>query len=84
MTRRSLAAAALFVVSACAGGPAPEMQWTKRDATPEDVKRDIYWCSTERRSPLRIDRTGGEITERRETVLRIDEDCMKQRGYAKR
>ncbi len=79
-----LAAAGIVLLSACAGGPPPEMQWTKRDATPEDVKRDLYWCTSDRPRPLRIDRTGGEITERRESVLRVDDECMQKRGYTKR
>jgi hypothetical protein len=82
--RKALVAAVLGLLAACAS-PAlpPEQQWLRRDATPEDVRRDLYWCSTPTRQRLRVDETGGEITQRRDTVLKVDENCMVGRGYTK-
>lgn len=64
----------------CASAPPPEKQWTRKDATPEDVKRDLYWCSrevAERRRALDTPAT------RRLTRQEVDDECMQSRGYTK-
>ncbi len=85
MTHRfALAAAmALAALAGCAQPKPVEEQWTRAGATPEDVKRDLYWCSTTRyiREDQRIDPTRRYPNIREVTV--IDDECMIKRGYRK-
>ena len=59
--------------------PAHE-QWTKQDATPEDIKRDLYWCTTirEQRRALQTPSDEKRIQEI------VDDECMEKRGYRKK
>jgi hypothetical protein len=77
--RFGLAAWVAALALGCATTP-PEQQWTKSGATPEDIKRDLYWCSTLTRDPPRALDTPS--TERRVTQ-KVDEICMQNRGYTK-
>jgi hypothetical protein len=58
----------------------PEQQWTRKDATPEDVRRDLYWCTTvrERRSALQTPADPRRVSEI------VDDECMEKRGYRKK
>jgi hypothetical protein len=65
----------------CAGAPPLEKQWTRKDATPEDVKRDLYWCTVDvRRRSRALDTPalGPPQIERK-----VDDECMQSRGYTK-
>jgi len=76
--RLGIAALAAALVMGCQTTPA-ERQWTKSGATPEDVKRDLYWCTT------RVERrrvTDTPASERRISEV-VDEECMEKRGYSK-
>ena len=82
MAARIGLAAALLLLAACAAGPPPpEAQWTRRDASPEDIKRDLYWCT---RTVLgkREFNAGGNTP--RESTQVVNDECMQQRGYTKR
>ena len=54
IVRLGIAALAAAFVMGCQATVPAEKQWTKRDATAEDVKRDLYWCTrrVERRGAL--------------------------------
>ncbi len=77
--RLGFAAAIAALVVGCQSAKPPEQQWSKRDATPEDVRRDLYWCSTtvEQR---RINQTPADERRIRQVV---DEACMEKRGYSR-
>ena len=77
--RLGIAALAAAFVMGCQATVPPEKQWTKRDATPEDVRRDLYWCTrrVERRSALQT-----PADERRISEI-VDDECMERRGYSK-
>jgi len=64
----------------CASPSPPEKQWTRKDATPEDVKRDLYWCSREVAERRRATDTPAL---RRLTRQQVDDECMQNRGYTK-
>ncbi len=83
--KRSLAplGCMLALLAACTAAPPPiSEQWTKQDATPEDVKRDAYWCSEVRVTarPNVSESTG--FSERRVTQA-VNDECMQKRGYTK-
>ncbi len=77
--RLGIAAVAAALVMGCQATPAHQ-QWTKDGATPEDVKRDLYWCTT-RVSQRRVLDT--PATERAPRQV-VDDDCMERRGYSKK
>jgi hypothetical protein len=78
--RLGFAALAAALVLGCQAVAPPEQQWTRKDATPEDVRRDLYWCTTqvERRRALQT-----PADERRVREV-VDEECMEKRGYRKK
>jgi hypothetical protein len=81
MLRFGFAALAAALALGCAGNPPPEQQWTRQGATPEDVKRDLYWCTREvaaRPRALDTPASGRPLVERR-----VDDECMQNRGYTK-
>ena len=78
--RFAIAALAAALVMGCQTTP-PEQQWSKRDATPEDVKRDLYWCSRVTREPPRVQDTPATSTAR--MTQKVDDECMEKRGYTK-
>ena len=75
-----LAAIAAALLAGCQAVTPPEQQWTKKDATPEDIRRDLYWCTT-KTEQRRIDQTPASERRIREVV---DEECMEKRGYTKK
>ena len=83
MPRSLVAILGLALLAACAQAKPAEEQWSKDGATPEDVKRDLYWCSTTRyiREDQRIDPTR-RYPHLRE-VTTTDPECMEKRGYRK-
>ena len=78
--RLGFAALAAALVIGCQAVTPADQQWTKRDATPEDIRRDLYWCTT-RVEQRRIEQTPAHERRIREVV---DEDCMEKRGYSKK
>lgn len=80
LLRFGFAVLAASLVLGCQSGPSPEQQWTRKDATPEDVRRDLYWCSTqvEQRRVLQT-----PADERRVRTV-VDDECMEKRGYSKK
>lgn len=81
IVRFGAAALATMLVLGCANTAPPEQQWTRQGATPEDVKRDLFWCTGEvavRSRALETPASG-----RPRTQVRIDGDCMESRGYKK-
>lgn len=80
IARLGFAALAATLVMGCQTTP-PEQQWTRRDATPEDVKRDLYWCTTLVPDPPRF---SGTPAQERRVTRKIDDECMEQRGYTKK
>lgn len=80
MLRWGMAALAAALVVGCQSGPPAHEQWTKKDATPEDIKRDLYWC-TSRVEQRRALQTPADERRVREVV---DEECMERRGYRKK
>ncbi len=79
ISRFALATLASAVLLGCQATP-PERQWTKSGATIDDVKRDLFWCSSVRRQAPGPNDT--PVTQR-EAVRSVDEDCMETRGYQK-
>ena len=77
--RLGLAALAAMLAAGCTSVAPSHEQWTKQDATPEDIKRDLYWCTTVREQ-RRVLQTPADEKRVREIV---DEDCMEKRGYRK-
>lgn len=77
--RLGLAALGAALVAACQAA-APETQWSKSGATPEDVKRDLYWCSRQVEQ-RRVNQTPAD--PRRVSTV-VDEECMEKRGYSKK
>jgi len=74
-----LAALASLLVAGCQTTP-PERQWTKAGASVEDVKRDLYWCSSMKRpTPAPLDTPATQ----RDVVRSVDDECMEGRGYQK-
>jgi hypothetical protein len=71
-------AAALLL--GCQAVTPPERQWTKKDATVEDIKRDLYWCTTTREQ-RRATQTPAD--QRRVTEV-VDDECMERRGYSRK
>lgn len=78
--RLGLAALAAALVMGCQGTPA-ELQWTKKDTTLEDVKRDLYWCTTITRERPRV--LGTPADPDRLVSRKVDDQCMEKRGYTK-
>ncbi|MBL8664806.1 MAG: hypothetical protein HUU30_11410 [Burkholderiaceae bacterium] len=77
--RHGLAAFAAVLAAGCTSAAPSHEQWTKQGATPEDIKRDLYWCTTVREQ-RRVLQTPADEKRVREIV---DEDCMEKRGYRK-
>jgi hypothetical protein len=80
LLRFGFAVLAASLVIGCQTATPPEQQWTKNGATPEDVRRDLYWCTTvrERRSALQTPADPRRISEV------VDDECMEKRGYSKK
>ncbi len=80
IVRLGLAALAAAFLAGCQATVPAEKQWTKQDATPEDIKRDLYWCTrqVERKRALQT-----PADERRVTDV-VDDECMERRGYRKK
>ena len=78
--RLGLAALAAALLIGCQAAAPAHQQWTKKDATVEDIKRDLYWCTTVREQ-RRATQTPAD--ERRVHEV-VDEDCMEKRGYSKK
>ncbi len=78
--RIGLAALAAALAMGCQTATPADQQWTKSGATPEDVRRDLYWCTTvqEQRRALQT-----PADERRVRQV-VDDDCMEKRGYSKK
>jgi hypothetical protein len=77
--RFGLAALASAFLLGCQTTP-PEQQWTKSGASVDDVKRDLYWCSTVKRAPPGPSDTPAT---QREASVSVNDDCMESRGYQK-
>ena len=80
MSRLSFAALASLLVLGCANPPPADQQWTRQGATPEDVKRDLFWCTGEVAVPSRAMESPGSASRPR-TEVRVDGECMESRGY---
>jgi hypothetical protein len=81
ISKLGFAAAAVALLAAGCADEAPlERQWTKTNATPEDVKRDLYWCTTQERERSKAQE--GPVEERR-VFIKVNDACMEQRGYNK-
>jgi hypothetical protein len=78
--RLGFAALAAALVMSCQAATPAHQQWTKQDATPEDVKRDLYWCTTVREHRRALQTPADE----RRVQQIVDEECMEQRGYSKK
>jgi len=78
--RLGIAALAAAFLAGCQTTVPAENQWTRRDATPEDVKRDLYWCTrtVEHRRAVQT-----PADERRVSQI-VDDECMERRGYSKK
>jgi hypothetical protein len=78
--RLGIALAAAALVLGCQSATPADQQWTKTGATPEDVKRDLYWCTT-----VREHRTALQTpADQRRVSQSVDDECMARRGYAKK
>jgi hypothetical protein len=74
-----LAAFASLALAGCQTTP-PERQWTKAGASADDVRRDLYWCSSLKRpAPGPLDTPATQ----RDAVRSVDDECMEGRGYQK-
>ena len=78
--RLGFAAMAAALVVGCQTTTPADQQWTKKDATVEDVRRDLYWC-TRKVEQRRYAQTPAD--ERRVTEI-VDDECMERRGYSKK
>mgnify|MGYP000994551512 CR=1 FL=1 len=78
--RLGFAALVAALVMGCQGAAPAHQQWTKQDATPEDIRRDLYWCTTVREQ-RRVLQTPADEKRVQEIV---DEQCMEKRGYRKK
>ena len=78
--RLGFAAMAAALVVGCQTTTPADQQWTKKDATVEDVRRDLYWC-TRKVEQRRFGQTPAD--ERRITEI-VDDECMERRGYSKK
>ena len=76
--RLGFAALAAALVIGCQAVTPADQQWTRKDATPEDIRRDLYWC-TSQVEQRRIDQT--PASERRVRQI-VDDECMEKRGYS--
>ena len=75
----ALAAFASLALAGCQTKPLAE-QWTKPGATADDVRRDLYWCSSMKRpTPAPLDTPATQ----RDPVRAVDDECMEGRGYQK-
>ena len=77
--RLGLAGLASALLLGCQTTP-PEQQWTKSGATVDDVKRDLYWCTTLKRPTPSAQETPAT---RRDPVRAVDAECMEGRGYSR-
>ncbi|MCW5772670.1 MAG: hypothetical protein KIT16_13590 [Rhodospirillaceae bacterium] len=69
------------LVAGCASDTPPAQQWTKRDATPEDIRSALFWCShAERDRPRAL---GTPADNDRQTRQIVDDECMQKRGFTK-
>ena len=82
VSRLGFAALASLLVLGCSGTSSTEQQWVRQGATPEDVKRDLFWCSAEVPVQSRAMDTPGSSARPRSEV-RVDDECMESRGYKK-
>ncbi len=80
IVRLGLAALAAALVMGCQAVTPADRQWTRKDATPEDIRRDLYWC-TRKVEQRRAAQTPAD--ERRITEI-VDDECMERRGYSKK
>ncbi len=78
--RLGVSALAAALLIGCQAVTPADQQWTRKDATREDVRRDLYWCTT-RVEQRRIDQTPASERRIRDVV---DEECMEKRGYSKK
>jgi hypothetical protein len=78
--RLGFAALAAALVMGCQAATPAHQQWTKQDATQEDIKRDLYWCTTVQEQ-RRVFQTPADERRVREVV---DDECMEKRGYRKK
>lgn len=81
VSRLGFAALASLLVLGCANPPPPEQQWSRQGATPEDVKRDLFWCTGEVSIPMRALDT--PASGRPRSKVTVDDECMETRGYKK-
>jgi hypothetical protein len=83
LRRAAVASVALALLGACANSQSnvPEYKrWAKAGAIEDDVKRDLYWCTTTRVRPdTRLNSTPANQIVVRES--KVDDECMEQRGY---
>jgi hypothetical protein len=78
--RLGFAALAAALVTGCQAVTPADQQWTKKDATREDIRRDLYWCTTVREHR----RFGQTPADERRVSEVVDEECMEKRGYTKK
>jgi hypothetical protein len=78
--RFGFAALAAALVLGCQAVTPADQQWTKKDATTEDIRRDLYWC-TRKVEQRRVEQTPAH--ERRVTEV-VDDECMERRGYSRK
>lgn len=77
-----LGIAALFaaLVTGCQAVAPADQQWTKKDATMEDIRRDLYWCT----SRVEYRRAIQSPSDERRIRDVVDDECMEKRGYSKK
>lgn len=78
--RLGFAALAAALLLGCQATTPAYQQWTKKDATPEDIKRDLYWCTTVREQRRVLQTPADE----RRAVEVVEDECMEKRGYSKK
>jgi len=82
MTRQiGFAAIVAALLAGCVSDTPPQRQWTKRDATPEDIRSALFWCSHTERGRSRALGTPAD-NDRQERQV-VDESCMQERGFSK-
>ena len=78
--RLGFAALAAALVIGCQAITPDDRQWTRKDATPEDIRRDLYWCTTR----VEQRRAGQTPADERRIRSVVDDECMERRGYSKK
>ena len=78
--RLGLAAMAAALVMGCQATVPAYQQWTKKDATPEDIRRDLYWCTRQ----VEFRRALQTPADERRVHEVVDDECMERRGYSKK